>query len=1401
MVDIRGFNGGLNTDSSPELLPNGDYTYAYNITNGSEGITNLLGNRLLEGVAAPVVGNDWVCGAHFDKTRQRIIYFTHNSSGYHRIISVDVNTQVHTILFENNVGQNPVTQTFTESKQIKIYEPILPPPFSFPGFFGIITVQGANLNLSSGASITISGSVSNNKSFIVDYFQYVLNTTTNQFENQISITQDPFGSLVPEEGIFNITYSREISVSSSVFDWPLSAHYDPNYLIKDIKVIHREYEGDLIYFIDPNKMLLKFNYDTLLNNGYGPNPRIDYFKVIKAPPKDIISVDVVDDSNYKINNLYKKLFQFKYRYVYDDNEKSVWSAISIIPYPTKSTDALYNALSNVQNAINLSIQTGDINVDKIEIAGRVNIEDNWSDFFLVDTLVKERDNVSDNTVYTYKFRNDSVYTPIDIQESNLLFDYVPDEANALELANGNTLVVGGLKDGYDRDISLDVILTNVSNSNSPAVLSTLTAEVRNTEDTLPWTPNNTGDFGFKSEFALGLIKFDGVPQVGDIITIRISGYNTEKYFDTIITGFKFTDRYFDDTFSITFQSGWGIADMIDAFINRPNNGSGAAWNVTGKTPLSATPSRPFINPNFTTIPNCLYFGMESRNPALPDNRRYVYYGASVTIKRSFSFGQSDVFPTYKWNGVYKFGLVYYSKDGKTNGVFTNPQMTLRTNSYNTDYDWTSFGSPVIIPENETAQLYIGHEPPEWADYYHIVRTKELSCDFSLMALSVDVERIGAYVYLDIQNIIDTNNASKETSKVVNYNSTTFVDGDRVRILKKYDKVTKAVIWEASQPKDFLDLPILSVELRGPRLSLKLPNVDTSTNPNIITMSDNDILVLEIYRPAKVLSDEDLVYYEIGYKYNVLTDSSGNKYHDGQNIVNDIIVESYSIISPSAVTFFSATGSVSITNSSLITGLSVGDTITISGSSFNDGTYNIASLVRGSSLIIFFQQGVEDEFDTTPNITINKLANLNKPYAYINMFGDGDYYYKTRTMICDKTTTNFGPFFVAEKNFSETYLSAVWSQGRPLIVDENIKEEYYPSMLRFSQSYIYGTNINNISRFYPNNFEEADASFGDILRLKTRENFIRMFQRYKVGMIPIYRQIIIDNAQSSQVALSERLLNKPNYYSGEYGIDKYGSSLVSTDYGDYFIDTNNKAIVRVSLDGITNISDTNNLSAWANQNIKEHSYGYGCFNYENRNVIMLIGEIDSSTLLSVNNIVAYSESDKKFESFYGFTKAESILFINGFIYSLYVNNIAIINKGWHLYIHDSQTRNNFFGEQQSSSISTVFNGGLQAKKTYTAIEELSNGLWTGSIATGPLTNQLTSLSTADFQKVVGAFVINSKENKFNATIKRDENSAGGKYLGIPMKGLYAQVALTNSLTTEQRLISVSLKYITSPLTNS
>jgi len=1123
---------------------------------------------------------------------------------------------------------------------------------------------------------------------------------------------------------------------------------------------------------------------------------LKYFEVIKAPPSVVPLVEYINDNTFPINNLHKKFFQFKYRYVYDDNEKSVWSAISKMPIIDKSTNNGGDTQGGFQNAITININTGDFNVLKIEIAGRINIENEWSEFFLIDTIDKKIFNLTSNSQYIYTFRNDSIYNQIDLQESNLLFDYVPDEANALELANGNTLVVGGLKDGYNRDTKLDVTITTLS-MKSPATISTL--------DTLVYMPNfNNGpivwnggyDFN-RYNYVLGSVVFTGTPSPGDEITISLYGRSVRQFG-------TFNDRYDSEgfepiTLTVTVDENDTLQDIVFKFQTHPNRFSnGFAKNVGNagpRSPFVPIPSDLCYPLDFTVFPNTLYIGAFEalyNGTCSSDSRKWEFWGFNISIKKAYSFNDSDVFPSLKWNGVYKYGLVYYDRNGKTNGVFTNSSMSLRTETYKTSNEWTPPGSPIIIPENETVQMYIGHEPPSWAEYYHIVRTKELSCDFSLMVSSPNVVFNSGYWFIDIHNIPATYALNSEVSNVLNYSASTFVQGDRVRILQKIDGNG-----DVSFSNDkHLDLPIISVETptSSGRQNIKVKAI--TIPPGYINVQNGNRLVIEIYRPAKVLSDKDLVYYETGNCFTISTDANGKKFHNGQSIVTNITLAN--LTANGNITFNSSSKEISFIpntqNFLLLNNIFNGDKINISGSLLNDGVYTV---IATSTYTFLTAEPLVNETISASSITLTKISQTNKNYAYVNLSDDGDYYYRARVMVNNTDNTTFGTLYIVDNNFSENYKSAVWSQGRPLIVDEDIKEEYYPSMLRFSQSYIYGTNINNLSRFYPNNFEEADASFGDILRLKTRENFIRMFQRYKVGMIPVYRQIIIDNAQSSQVALSERLLNKPNYYSGEYGIDKYGSSLVSTDYGDYFIDTNNKAIVRVSLDGITNVSDTNNLSAWANENIKEDSFGYGCFNYENRNIIMLIGHKQSipqfpSIFLLVKNIVAYSESDKNFESFYGFTDAENIQFANGLILTGYQGE-------W--YIHDNNVRNNFFGQQQSSAITTIFNGGLQMKKTYTAIEELANGLWTGSVATGPLTNQLTSLTAADFQKTIGAYVINSKENKFNATIKRDQNSAGGKFQGDTMKGLYAQVALTNSLTTQQRLISVSLKYITSPLTNS
>jgi hypothetical protein len=1274
MVDIRGFNGGLNTDASPELLANGDYYYAMNIENTAEGIVNLPGNLVVGNSIPANQGYDWICGSHFDKKRQRIYYFTNNTLCYHRIIAHDITTSQSTVLFTDSPFNQEefsgnVNMTFVVSP-----------------FWKAVRVN-ALLNITAGVSFTISGTTLNNDGTYTAEFVY-------KFGGETIIHVGINSAITTGTSSGTLTY-RESFDFSQVLNWKQTLKYDPNYVIKDIKIIHREYDGDLIYFIDPNKKLLKFNYNTLLANFNNSPYDGDYFNVIKAPPNNIVSCEVIDLPSISVNNVRNRLFQFKYRFVFIDDEKSVWSAISKVPIPDRSTDDLYGRANDKQNAIRLRFSVGDFSVKKVEVAGRVNIENNWSDFFLIDTIDKQRLSILNDTLYDFDFRNDSVYQPIDIQESNLLFDYVPDEANALELANGNTIVVGGLKDGYNRDTQLNVSLTSTYDNNPALTPSTLSIAVTNASDTGPFVQDATYNAGFNeyTDIVFNTIKFSGTPVAGDVIEFDMGLGAQYTYF---LGGKEWVLS--TGTYRVVVQPGWTISNIMQAFVDYTPIPQ-AGYLVDKDYPGSNNGSRP-TNP-FQIQGGVLKYGSFFKGP-FRDSKLWRTHYINITIRRASTFSGNDVFSTYKFSGLYKWGIVYYDKNGKTNGVFTNPLMNRTIDRYSVRNIWGP-----TLPEPNIVTLNISHTPPSWASYYHIVRTRDLSNDFSLYIISPNFVRDGNYLFLDIHSITATIEKNPELGNVINYGATSFVKGDRVRIVRKL----------GAHPKDEfnVDMEILSVVARtDSRNYIKIRNIQTSDEPNLSPGQ----YIIEIYRPPKVLSDKDLVYYEIGERYAILTDDNGNKLHQG-----DVA---------------------------------------------NQGILNPASI---------------------------KLD-------------DGDYYYRPRVMVSSTDNNTFDTIYVTDRNFSDTYKSAVWSQGRPIVVDEDIKEEYYPAMLRFSQSYIYGTNINNTNRFYPNNFEESDASFGDILRLKTRENFIRIFQRHKVGMIPIYRQIIIDNANSSQVALSEKLLNKPNYYSGEYGIDKYGTSLISTDYGDYFIDTINKAIVRVSLDGITNISDTNNLMSWSNENIFEDSYGYGCFNYENRNIIMLIGRrIENEDVIeNNNNIVAYNEPKKKFESFYGYTQAESILFINGFVYTLLGQNPYLIDFGKNIYIHNNTIRNSFYSNTFNSSISTTFNSNLQLKKTYTAIEQTSTDSWVGTLKTGPLTNQETTITIQDFTKKFGTspflFTLSSSlENKFNATIKRNINNGGNKFYGDTMKGLYAQLELTNNSSTEQRLISVSLKYITSPLTNS
>ena len=247
----------------------------------------------------------------------------------------------------------------------------------------------------------------------------------------------------------------------------------------------------LLYWTDDVNPPRKINIDKALTNGY---PVIDFqtINAIKEPPHKHLecigdSNGFVSDTTLLSNQLKGKAYQFKYRYIYDDGEKSTWSPISPV-YIDNTFSAFFNTTGqtqNVNNVLPIKFNSGHHTVERIQIAFR---NTNGLDDFRLIADIKKSDvtekvslnsTVTVNTVpttflgvlsndtdYEFYFYNDGIYATIDIIESNMLYSDIPHQAKAQEIVEGNRLVYGNVVTGQTGVDNKDITLTAGQPTNS-----------------------------------------------------------------------------------------------------------------------------------------------------------------------------------------------------------------------------------------------------------------------------------------------------------------------------------------------------------------------------------------------------------------------------------------------------------------------------------------------------------------------------------------------------------------------------------------------------------------------------------------------------------------------------------------------------------------------------------------------------------------------------------------------------------------------------------------------------------------------------------------------------------------------------------------------------------------------
>lgn len=364
-------------------------------------------------------------------------------------------------------------------------------------------------------------------------------------------------------------------------------------------------------------------------------------------------------------------------------------------------------------------------------------------------------------------------------------------------------------------------------------------------------------------------------------------------------------------------------------------------------------------------------------------------------------------------------------------------------------------------------------------------------------------------------------------------------------------------------------------------------------------------------------------------------------------------------------------------------------------------------------------------------------------------------------------------YILDTSMSDKYGSKVDGNGRPFIQDEYAKENYYPTLVRYSLAYQAGTSINQTNRFYGVNFDEYDREKGDIQRLKTRGRQLRIFQNRACGVVPILQSVIQTVTGSDVVSQSTQIINKVQYYLGDFGIGNQYCSLTSSAQADYFSDPIRGCQVRLSADGLTSISEIYKAHFTLNPLITKYNKVRTHISTRGKAKILAIYDqfneefitcMQESTGTLPDKTAAYTfgfnEYRNAYTSFYDFSPE----------WICTAENLVISWKNGVLYTHDNTTNYaNFYGVQYKPSLTLIFNATQQIKKRYNTITMLANKVWSpstnGDISTN--LNQTSSLQATDFIL---------RDDKIHAVIKRDSSSTGGLLNGSVLKGNWAKIKL-------------------------
>ena len=676
--------------------------------------------------------------------------------------------------------------------------------------------------------------------------------------------------------------------------------------------------------------------------------------------------------------------------------------------------------------------------------------------------------------------------------------------------------------------------------------------------------------------------------------------------------------------------------------------------------------------------------------------------------------------------TYQVGIVYLDEYGRETPVFTNDTATVNV--------------PKIKAEKVNAlQVTAAHSAPSWAtqfkyyikdtsnEYYNVIIDRYYDSDDGNIWISIpSSERnklsVGDFVYLKKKHNSDAAVTEKAKYKILDIEnevptsvSETPAPEFQGKFFIKLNRdvaLENAIIYNFTNDANDFDV----VDTTGSTSIL-----DTTTNS--LTVSDSDQWAwdeispygyAEVFRPQAGSKKLGLGYFE----YNDPADNVGTLLAFQEGLVAGSTIQLFrnaawgdvlEVESVSQGSRLRATGTESLYYFTITLKEPLGPEFGLDPSTGATDVTGLRLLKRKRLLPIIFDE------NSTPLPSPNPAVLETEPVKTAEL----DIYYEATDAIdianlsTPQTLSYFNCYSfgngVESNRIRDDFNAKTMNKGVKVssVLDEPYIEERRDTGLIYSGIYNSISGVNNLNQFIAGLgiTKDLEPIYGGIQKLHARDTSLVAFCEDKVFRILADKDALYNADGNVNLVSTNRVLGDAATFAGEFGISKNPESFASYGFRTYFTDKARGAVLRLSMDGLTIISDKN-MSDFFQDSLKAQ-------------VRPLIGMYDEGA--DSYNISIGQEMISYKEKVDGWPTRLSYLPEMG----VSLNNELYTFNGGEIWEHSNTTRSNFYGTQYDTEVTAIINDAPSSIKNFKALSYEGDAGWVADIVTDKQTGEVTS----------------------------------------------------------------------------